>query len=167
MFKTKRQSIGELFEGNRRGLMNYLTRKVGREDAADLLQETFVRAMRHNGLDTVVDPPAYLQKIAVNLTRDFERRARTQEKYLEFGDLPIDMPGAEPAVDEAIELEQKRQLVITAIESLPPQCGVVFSLVMHHGLSAKQVAQQLGITETMVRRHLNTAILRCRNSVSE
>jgi RNA polymerase sigma factor (sigma-70 family) len=163
----KSASIGELFLRNKRSLLSYLTRRVGREDAPDLLQETFVRAMRHDGFDTVVNPPAFLQQIAANLMRDFERRIRTQEKYLEFGDLPIDAPSTEMAADEAIELEQKHQLVIAAIESLPPRCGVVFSLVMHHGLSAKQVAQQLGITETMVRRHLNSAILRCRNSLSE
>lgn len=51
------RSIRNLFIGNKSSLLQYLTRKVGPNDAPDLLQETFVRALRHERLDIVADPP--------------------------------------------------------------------------------------------------------------
>ena len=48
MSDIKFLSFRELFLRNKRGLLTFLTRRVGREDASDLLQETFVRALRHD-----------------------------------------------------------------------------------------------------------------------
>jgi DNA-directed RNA polymerase specialized sigma24 family protein len=62
--------IGELFTRNKRELLSYFTRWAGPDDASDLLQETFVRALRYEALHEVADQPAFLQKIATNLTRD-------------------------------------------------------------------------------------------------
>ena len=68
--------VRNLFVSNKSNLLRYLTRKVGAKDAPDLLQETFVRALRHERLDVIADPPAFLRQIAINLTRDFARRRR-------------------------------------------------------------------------------------------
>ncbi len=68
MSAKKSHLIRALFERNRRVLTAYLTRRVGAEAAPDLLQETFVRALRHERLDDVADPPAFLQQFAANLT---------------------------------------------------------------------------------------------------
>ena len=84
MSDKKIVSIRDLFERNRRALMGYLTRRVGPEAASDLLQETFVRVLRHERLDTVADPPAFLQQVAANLTRDFARRRKTETQISAF-----------------------------------------------------------------------------------
>jgi RNA polymerase sigma factor (sigma-70 family) len=158
----KFSSIRELFLRNKRDLLRYLTRRVGREDAPDLLQETFVRALRHDQFETVVDSPAFLQKIAINLTKDFVRRRMTEEKHLEFGDLPDGVPSGDASPEMKIEHEQKARLILATIETLPPRCREVCILVMHEGIPLDQVSKQLGITETMTRRHLRLALLRCR-----
>ena len=158
-------SIRELFQRNKRNLLSYLTRRVGREDASDLLQETFVRAIRHDQLETIADSPAFLQKIATNLTKDFTRRRTTEEKYLEFGDLPEGVPSEDASPEGNIERDQKARLVLTTIETLPPRCREVCILVMHEGVPLDVVAKRLGISETMTRRHLRLALLRCRASL--
>lgn len=167
MFETKRRLVGELFERNSRALLKYLTRRAGRDHAPDLLHETFVRALRHDRLEEVVDPSAFLQRIAVNLATDFDRRAKAEGNYLEFGEPPEEAPGSETPADEKIDAERKRRIVAAAIETLPPQCRRVFEMVMQHDVPAKEAARRLGITDTMVRRHLNLAILRCRNSLPQ
>ena len=53
----KSSSIRELFLRNKRGLLSYLTRRVGPDDASDLLQETFVRALRHDEFAAVAESP--------------------------------------------------------------------------------------------------------------
>jgi DNA-directed RNA polymerase specialized sigma24 family protein len=99
-----RHSIAGLFRIHGRELLSYLTRMAGRDHASDLLQEAFVRALRHAGcLAAAADPHAYLQVIVVNLARKFARRWATESKYLDFGSVPADVPSS-----EALPLEQKR-----------------------------------------------------------
>jgi RNA polymerase sigma factor (sigma-70 family) len=160
-----RHSISELFKLHRRELLTYLTRRAGPDNASDLLQETFVRALRRRGPAAIADPHAFLQVIAVNLARDFARRRKTEAKYLEFGDLP-EVPSTEAAPGEYIEGSEKSQLLRAAVESLPPRCREVFVLVMHENVPLKKAAKRLGISDSMARRHLRLAFQRCRAAVS-
>ncbi|HEY8261781.1 MAG TPA: sigma-70 family RNA polymerase sigma factor, partial [Methylosinus sp.] len=89
------------------------------------------------------------------------------QRYLEYGEPPLDVPDGDAPLDERLEEEQKRRLVLATLETLPPQCRRVFALVIQQGASTKEVARELGITETMVRRHLALAVLRCRNAVPD
>jgi DNA-directed RNA polymerase specialized sigma24 family protein len=107
MILKKQHLIHELFTRNKRDLFNYFARRVGREDASDLLQETFVRALRYEGLQTVADPPAFLQQIAINLTRDFGRRRKIESSLLEYGRLPAEAPSGEAPPEEKIEFERQ------------------------------------------------------------
>lgn len=157
--------MSELFKRHKSGLLSYLTRRAGRENAPDLLQETFVRALRHDGLAAVADPPAFLQTIAINLARDFARRRATESKYLEYGALPSSVPSSEAPPGEQIESCEKSRLLCEAVETLPPRCREVFVLVMHEDVPLKQAAKTLGISDSMARRHLRVALQRCRKAL--
>ncbi len=157
--------IRELFARNRRDLLAYFTRRVGRDDASDLLQETFVRALRYNLLHTVADPPAFLQKIATNLTRDFGRRRKLELSFIEFNCVSADAPSGEAPPEEKIEFEQQSPRLRAAMETLPPRCREVFVLCIHKNVPLDEIAQRLGISENAVRKQLRRAILRCRAAV--
>jgi RNA polymerase sigma factor (sigma-70 family) len=162
MFDDKKSLMRDLFLRNKRGLFSFLTRRVGREEASDLLQETFVRALRHDRPEAIADSSAFLKQIAINLTRDSARRRRTEARYLEFGDPPEHVSSGEATPEEAIDHARKARLVLATIDALPPRCREVCVLVMHEGVALGEVARRLGISETMARRHLRLALLRCR-----
>jgi RNA polymerase sigma factor (sigma-70 family) len=151
----------ELFLRNKRGLLSYLTRRVGPDDAPDLLQETFVRALRHDRFETIADPPSLLQRIAVNLARDFARRRKTEAKYLEFGDLPEDAPSAGALPDEHLETDEKWRALCRVVETLPPRCRDVFMLYMYESLPLDEIARQLGMSKNMAQKHMRLAFQRC------
>lgn len=161
MLEKKRPSVRELFERNRRELMTYLTRRVGREDASDLLQETFVRVLRHGRLENVADPPAFLQRIAANLTRDFARRRKTEAKYLRFALLLGERPSGDAPADERVDYERKSRLLMAAIEDLPPRCREVFELCAFEDAPLSEIARRLGISDRMARQHMSIAMRRC------
>ncbi|MBU3889664.1 RNA polymerase sigma factor [Methylosinus sporium] len=162
MSDSKFTSFRELFLRNKRGLLTFLTRRVGREEASDLLQETFVRALRHDRFENVDDSTAFLKQIAVNLTRDFARRRKTETRYLDFGDPPVETPSEAATPEESLDRRHKTRIVLETIDALPPRCREVCLLVMHEGVSVNEAARRLGISETMARRHLRLALLRCR-----
>ncbi len=71
------QLVARWFEDYRAPLFRYLVRLVGNEErAADLLQDTFVRALRAAGGPVPDNPSAWLYRIATNLAYDVIRRRR-------------------------------------------------------------------------------------------
>jgi RNA polymerase sigma factor (sigma-70 family) len=162
MSENKSRSIGELFARNKRDLLDCLSRRVGRENAFDLLQETFVRMLRSTRSEAIVDQDAYLRTTALNLARDFSRRSKSEAKRFAPGDLPDHV--VEPAFgpSEHYELTEKTRLLYAAIEALPPKCRQVFIMRRFHDLSQDEIARRLGVSRNMVEKHLRLALERCR-----
>jgi len=154
--------ISELFARNQRVLLGYLTRKVGRDAAPDLLQETFVRVLRHGQLEAVASPPALLQQIAVNLVRDFTRRRKTEAAHFEFGHLPENAPANEVPADERIAHQERLRRLRAAAETLPPRCREVFVMSAFEDIPLDEIAKRLDISRNMVEKHMRFALHRCR-----
>lgn len=158
----KTHSFRELFLRHKRELLDYLTRKVGPDDASDLLQETFVRALRHESFDAVVDRPAFLQRIAINLSLDFARRRRSQTSYLQYVDYFIDAPSTDATPEEALEHSRRSLRLAAAIAALPPRCREVFVMGVFEEIPMSEVARRLGISDRMARKHMANALRLCR-----
>jgi RNA polymerase sigma factor (sigma-70 family) len=158
----KSPSFRDLFLHNRRVLFQYLRSRVGREDASDLLQETFVRALRYEAFHKVADPPAFLQRIASNLVLDLSRRRKSEQAVIEAGADAADAPADETRPEERIDFERQSRQFEAAITKLPRRSRQVLILALHQNLSHDEIARRLGISENAVRKQLRRAILRCR-----
>jgi len=161
MYDKSKPLIRELFERHQRTLLSYLTRKVGRDAAPDLLQDAFVRVLRHGQLEAVANPPALLQQIAVNLVRDFARRRKTEQAYARYGHFLADPPSDETSPEDKMEYERKSRLLDQAVDVLPPRCREVFELCVAD-VPVKEIAERFGISDRMVRKHLSLAMQLCR-----
>lgn len=127
------------------GLLRYLRRlSATQEGAEELLQETFVRAIRGQGPHpTSNDVRPWLYRIATNVAIDHIRR----EKRFRF--LPF--AGSEPAPERDVPLVD---LVRRALRALPPEQATALVLRLHEGFSAGEIAELLGISEAAVRSRL-------------
>lgn len=161
MSEFRRRSIGELFERNRRQLARFLSRRLGPEDASDIVQETFVRVLRAERLEAMEDPPSWLRHIALNLARDHVRKRRTEAKYLDFGELPESAPCDAARPDESVEASEKWRLLYATIEGLPPRCREVFALYLAESLTLAEIAARLGMSQNMAQKHMRLAVRRC------
>ncbi|HXW70663.1 MAG TPA: RNA polymerase sigma factor [Methylocella sp.] len=164
MFDRNKPLVRELFERNQRTLLSYLTRKVGRDTAPDLLQDAFVRVLRHGQLEAVTNPAALLQQIAVNLVRDFARRRKTESAYVRYDHFLVDPPSDEASLEDKLEYNRKSRLLDHAIDLLPPRCREVFELCIDD-IPVTEIAKRLGISERMVRKHLSVAMQHCRSAL--
>lgn len=161
MFDERKSLVRDLFERNRRTILGYLTRKVGRDAAPDLLQDAFVRVLGHGQLEAVVNPSALLQQIAVNLVRDFARKRKTETTYLRSGHFLAEPPAEDATPDEKIEYDRTSRLLDSAVDGLPPRCRQVFELTMQD-MPVAEIAKRLDISDRMVRKHLALAMQLCR-----
>lgn len=54
-------------------------------------------------------------------------------------------------------VRELQQRIDTSIKSLPPQCQIVFKLSRQDGLSNKEIAQKLNLSENTIKSHLKKA----------
>ena len=128
---------------------------VDREEAYDLVQQTFVSAWSSlRRFDRERPFATWLRAIALNKCRDWSRRAAVRRFLL--SPLSLDSPAAESAPDpdpdpEATALEQERQRAIAgAIAALPKSLKEPLLLTVLDGFSQKDTASLLGLTPKAV-----------------
>jgi RNA polymerase sigma-70 factor (ECF subfamily) len=134
----------------------YLLRHSGsREDADDLLQETWVRVARSaRRFDTARRFRSWIYGIATNLTRDLFRRRMTRERALR--DLATQPPAA-PRVDSVDRGELREH-----IAELPENMRAVLLLRYYEGMSEAEMAEVLGIPRGTVKSRLHAALRKLR-----
>ena len=148
---------------------NWLRRHVGslsEADRDDLLQEAYSRLWSID-FAGIRNGRSYLFTVVRNLLQEQARRARIvpMERLGEIEALliPNEEPGPERRVMARQELEQLERI----IDSLPDQCRRAFQLQKLGGLSQKEIAREMSISEKTVEKHLATALLRVLDALRE
>jgi RNA polymerase sigma factor (sigma-70 family) len=133
----------------------------GLTDLDNIVQETLIRVWRSLATAHVASPRALLFTTAHNLAIDELRRqnvvsistlTETQELYVDEGS---------PSPAEAAAKKQELEYLIQAIQSLPDRCRQVLTLRKIYGLSQKDIARQLGISEHTVEAQVGIGMRRC------
>jgi len=143
-------------------LVARLRRKLGCAwDAADLAQSTFVRVLTARGqpADTLAEPRAYLTTIAQRLLANHLRRRQIERAYLDaLATLPEPVA---PPPDARLMVLETLCAIDRLLDGLPVAARKAFLLWRLEELTQEQIAAQLGISRTSVRRHLAAAAERC------
>ena len=125
-----------------------------REEAEDLVQETFVRVLRKPRFLHRDDDLAYLLKVLrntwINAYKERQRRPKTVE-FDESTDFVVD-PGADPGVSVA-----EVQALYAAVYELSPPLRDTLVAVDILGLSYKQAAQALRVRQGTIMSRLHRA----------
>jgi RNA polymerase sigma-70 factor (ECF subfamily) len=144
------------------------------QDAEDILQETFLKAYRHlKNFDGRSKISTWLYRIATNEALMFLRR---KQPHLVSIDEPLETEAgeAEPLhivdwccipEDELLSAEARGNLD-NAVAKLPYSLRIVFILREIEGLSTKETADVLDLSETAVKTRLSRARLRLREDLS-
>ena len=145
------------------------------QDAEDILQETFIKVFKHiNTFDERSSLSTWIYRIATNEALMFLRK-----KHPEF--VSIDQPAEnEESEQEPIQIvdwcclpenelmsNEAKAHLDQAITSLLPGLRAVFVLRDIQGLSTRETAEVLGISEMAVKTRLSRARLRLREILSE
>lgn len=146
--------LARLFDAHQRRLFFLALRMASdREEARDLVQETFLRAARQPRAVPEGEGPgeAWLVRTLVNLCRDRYRRLAVRSRV-------SGSPGIhEPGTDHPEEAEVARATVKAALARLSPRRRAVVALHELEGIPVREVARLLGVTEVTVRWHLLAA----------
>lgn len=143
-------------------LLRFLARRVGPQDAPDLLHEAYLRLFRHAAREAVAEPQALLRTAASNLASDHLRRRKTEQKYRDFEQDASGLASGLALPDAQIEARERLKLLLEAMQQLPPRCRQVFIMRRFDGLHQEEIARRLGISRNMVEKHMRLALERLR-----
>jgi len=145
------------------------------DEAADATQEVFVRVMRSVlGFRGESAFGTWLHRVTVNVCLTaLRRRSRARAAGMVAGGTPFGLPGDEVELTTTggspSELAETADLVArseAALAALPEDARAVVVLRDLEGLSTREVAELLGVTETVVKVRLHRAHARLRTMVT-
>ena len=124
------------------------------EDAEDVAQEVFLRLYGHlERLDPKRPLSSWLYRVTVNACSSLGRHRRARPTVeLENADETLIAGGLDPAA--AAELEEEHRMVAEGLTTLAPKERAAMVLHDLQGLSTREVATTLEISEVTVRTHL-------------
>jgi RNA polymerase sigma-70 factor (ECF subfamily) len=127
------------------------------DDAQDLIQESFLRLHIYSGETDVGQKEAFLVRTALNLSIDQHRRQRVAAIVpFEWNAMPLVDPY--PTPDMICADRERLGHFRAGLLDLSPRQREVFYLNRVEGLSTTQVAQQLGLSVSMVEKYATKAM---------
>jgi RNA polymerase sigma factor (sigma-70 family) len=131
------------------------------QDLDDVVQETYVRLFRARRAGGIRSVQAFLFTAARNAACDVFRRQRGCVLDHMEDHAALRVLEEKPDVAEQVSASQELEVLAEAIRQLPHRCRQVFTLRKIYGLSQREVALQLGISEHTVEVQMGKGARRC------
>ncbi|WP_370679493.1 sigma-70 family RNA polymerase sigma factor [Comamonas sp. GB3 AK4-5] len=152
--------VATLYVDHHGWLQSWLRRRLGNScDAADLAQDTFVRILRARDVGVLQTPRAYLTTVAKGVLVNWYRRQALEQAYLEALAL-LPEPEAPSPEQRALVLETLNE-IDAMLDALPPLVRRTFLLSQLDGMKYEDIAQQLGVSLSSVKRYMAQAFRQC------
>ncbi len=148
-----------LFEAHYGRVCAVIRRFTGSEEhAEDLAQQVFVRLWQKRHQLHIEGPAgAYLHRMAINEALAWLRSRKNQPAE----QLPLHVSETLEVQDDPASTllqEELNELILAAIEALPPRCREVFLLSRYEQLTYPEIAQALGISVKTVENQMGKAL---------
>lgn len=153
-------NVESLYRDHHGWLRGWLRQRLGNaHQAADLAHDTFVRLLSREDSVVIQEPRAYLTTIAQRVVANHWRRTKLEQAYLDALAQVPESSGLS-LEDRAILLETLVDIA-NRLDGLPVVVKRAFLLTQLDGLGHAEVARQLGVSVTSVKRHLVRAARQC------
>jgi len=153
-------------------LVRYCMKYVNsREDAEDIVQDCFVKLWEKKYLINEVSVGAFLFTMARNacynalkhkaIVSDFAAWCFQQNKYSDSV-FEYDFLGV---VNDRGLVTDLMIYIRSEVDKLPERCREVFKMSRYEGLSNKEIAEKLGISEPAVHKHIDKAVAKLKSKI--
>lgn len=158
--ETQSQAICALYSDHYAWLRGWLQKKLGcAAQAADLTHDTFLRLLTATRVESIIEPRAFLTTVAKRVLANHYRRREIERAYLEALAMLPETHAPSPEA-RAIVLETLVEIDLM-LDGLPALAKQVFLLAQVDDLPYAQIARELGISVSTVKRHMLKAARFC------
>ncbi len=157
-------ALGAIYLREQARLLRYLERRTDPDDAADILQDVFLKAAASQRLAHADNPGGYLCRMAQHALIDHARRGRRRIKPLPL----IEAHDARyaPRQAEALEADDLKITFEHALACLPEKTRRVFIMHRLREMPHHEIHRELGISIATVEYHMGKAIAHLRSAVA-
>ena len=136
-------------------------------DGEDIGQDAALRMLQLKDHAAIDNPLRYLFRVARNLFVDAERaRVRERAQIDPAADLET-RPDLAADPEHILAGKQQLEHALSVIADMPPRCRMAFRLHRFEGLSYVAIAREMGISPSMVEKHIAEAMLRLVRALGE
>ena len=167
MAESSKAFVERLF-AHRGALQAFFHRRLRtKSDAADLVQEVYLRMLRVSDTDAILNPEAYLFTVARNLLTENALVDRRQAGAADVGEVDgmQSLPDA-PEFDTALDITREVARLRVVLKQLSPECCAAVMLKYRHELSYQEIADRLEVSPSMVNKYLRQALSHCRRRMA-
>lgn len=160
------REISTLYADHHGWLKCWLRKKLGDvHQAADLAHDTFVRLLSRDELVEAREPRAFLTTVAQRVLFNHYRRQQLERAYLDaLAQAPVSF--AQSPEERAILLETLVE-IDQMLDGLPAAVKRAFLLSQLEGMPQADIARELDISVTTVKRYLVKAGMKCYFAVAQ
>lgn len=154
--KGERQAFDEIYDRFWDKLFVTAANRLGDADEAeDLVQDIMLRLWNnHETLFIQISLSAYLAVAIKYEVINFLAKKKRYENYASSADLSE----TDNSTENSLQFKEIQSRLAKLVKSLPEKCQMVFLLRYEQGLSRKQIAEKMGLSQNTVVSHLKKAI---------
>ena len=156
--------LGDLYRRHHRDLVRFAARLVGdRDGGEEVVQNTYLRlAGRGADIAIIEHQKTYVYAAARNAAVDFTAQRNAEWLHrVDFDAIDSLVQG-----DDPIHVLHHRQRIVrlaVLLNELPSACRTAFLLNKVEGRSHREIAGRLGVSVSMVEKHIMRALVHCRD----
>lgn len=165
--RAKENYVRDVYLQHREELCRYIVNKFGMKfsEAEDIVHTAFTRFVGMDSPFSVENPRAFLYTASYNIAVDLKRHSQVQDRYSQSvvnNDAEIiDAVGPEREVDG----KQRLGIISKALWNMPKKRRQLLLMSRFDGLSYAEIARQVGLSETVVRKHISNALADCHKAL--
>jgi RNA polymerase sigma-70 factor (ECF subfamily) len=123
--------------------------------------------LRVNDTDAIRNPQVYLYTVASNLVKEHAVLERRAAERLDVDDQNVqERLGELPSLESDFEASQRTQRLRDVFAQLPLNWRTAVILQYRYGLTYQEIAAQLQVSPSMVKKYLGRALDRCRRDLA-
>lgn len=170
MFKTApsggQPALHEVFAQHRQNFINAAVRILGcRSHAEDVVHDAYLKLSDAGLAPNIQSQSGYLMRVVRNLAIDLYRRQSLEKRYAGSEEEGMHVPSPAASPEAAHEGRQALEALSGALAELPERTRYAFEMYRLHGRTQKEIAEELGVSPTLVNFMVRDALLHCRQTL--
>ncbi|CAG0996655.1 putative RNA polymerase sigma factor FecI [Methylophilaceae bacterium] len=155
--------VQDFYKSHKSWLHSWLSKKVGSSfDAADLTHDTFMRVLLKDDTEQIVEPRAYLTRIAHGLMVNFLRRRDLENAYIAaLESLGESREKMFPCPESYLLNLEKLVAIDRMLDGLPVKVRTAFLMHKINGSSCAEIAEELGMSVISIKKYIARALIHC------
>lgn len=135
-------------------------------DVDDVIQECYCRITELSATAPIASGRAYFFRAAQSIAIDISRRRKTASIVAVTENEWLDVMDEDPPPDRVLEARQDLDRVNGLLSQLSFACRRVIELRRVEGLSQRETASRLGVTENVVENHIVRGLRKVLNAIA-